>query len=56
MSDYTREPDHEDFLDWAHRHKYFDYKEFYEEFVLPVILDLEKDDYFGTEGFDKRFC
>lgn len=27
----------------------------FEDVVLTVIEDLEDEDYFGTEGFDKRF-
>ena len=54
MGLYTRTPTPEDFLAWAAKHKK-DFEEFYEEFVAPVILDLECEDYFGTEGFDKRF-
>ncbi len=54
MSRYTRDPSPEDFLEWAAKNKGA-FEEFYNEEILPLILDLEQDDYFGTEGFDKRF-
>lgn len=54
MSKYTREPSYKDFQEWSHTDE-CNFKLFYEEFILPLILDLEMDDYFGTEGFDKRF-
>lgn len=30
-------------------------QDIFEEVILMVIEDLEDDDYFGTEGFNKRF-
>lgn len=50
---YTREPDLQDFIEWLQKDP--NSNDFYEEKILPVILELEMDDYFGTEGFDKRF-
>ena len=32
-----------------------DAQDMFEEYILPLIEELEQDDYFGTEGFDKRF-
>lgn len=54
MSKYIRDPSPEDFLEWAANNKNM-FEEFYNKEILPLILDLEQDDYFGTEGFDKRF-
>lgn len=54
MSNYTKDPNKDDFLHWAKENP-TDYYYFYDEYILPLILDLEQDDYFGTEGFDKRF-
>ena len=54
MSKYTQDPSAEDFLEWAKTNANA-FEEFYNEEILPIILDLEQDDYFGTEGFDKRF-
>lgn len=54
MSKYTRSPSYKDFQEWSHKDEH-SFMEFYEEFILPLILDLEQEDYFGTEGFDKRF-
>lgn len=54
MSKYMRNPNPEDFLIWAKENKE-DFEEFYNDEILPLIHDLEQDDYFGTEGFDKRF-
>ena len=55
MSKYTRDPSPEDFLEWAIKNKNM-FEEFYNDEILPLVLDLEQDDYFGTEGFDKRFA
>lgn len=54
MSKYIKDPTPEDFLEWANKNK-DSFEEFYQEEILNLILDLEQDDYFGTEGFDKRF-
>ena len=51
---YIREPDHKDFLKWAEKYP-DEYKEFFYDEILDRLLDAEQDDYFGTEGFDKRF-
>lgn len=29
--------------------------ELFQEYLFPIIEELEQDDYFGTEGFDRRF-
>lgn len=54
ISKYVQDPSAEDFLEWAKTDKNA-FEEFYANEILPLILDLEQDDYFGTEGFDKRF-
>jgi len=51
---YIREPNHEDFLQWAKKNPK-EYGEFFYDEVLDRILKAETEDYFGTEGFDKRF-
>lgn len=55
MTYYTRLPNTDDFLRWVQENPE-DYKKFYKEHILPIILQLEPDEYFGTEGFDKRFA
>lgn len=42
------------FLNWAND-DIETAQEVFEEVIYDIILDLEEDDYFGTEGFDKRF-
>ena len=54
MSKYRKNPTLEDFKEWCETNKELA-QEFYDYYILPRILDLEQDDYFGTEGFDKRF-
>ena len=54
MSKYLSKPTHADFLEWCKNHEE-DFKEFFEEHILDLIVELEHHDYFGTEGFDKRF-
>lgn len=54
MSEYVREPALEDFLDWC-RNNWDLAEEFYDDCILPNILELEQDDYSGTEGFNKRY-
>lgn len=54
MSKYIKDPTPEDFLEWANKNKEV-FVDFYEDQLIHIILDLEQDDYFGTEGFDKRF-
>lgn len=54
MSNYLREPTLEDFLVWC-RNNLGLAEEFYNDCILPNILELEQEDYFGDEGFDKRF-
>ena len=55
MSKYIRDPDHKDFLEWAKKDPEI-WEEFYRDYILEILLDLEQEDYFGTEGFDKRFA
>lgn len=43
------------FLEWA-KERPQDFEEFFCDELLELILTLEQDDYFGTEGFDKRFA
>lgn len=31
-------------------------QDFFDEYILEIIYDLECNDYFGTEGFNKRFA
>ena len=45
----------ERFLKWAKNNPQ-DFEEFFHNELLDLILSLEQDDYFGTEGFDKRFA
>lgn len=48
----------QDFKDWMLKFcktaNEYDWEELFEAFE-PTILELESEDYFGTEGFDKRF-
>lgn len=48
-----KDPTAEDFLEWAINNKEA-FIEFYEDGILDLLLDYEQNDYFGTEGFDKR--
>ena len=45
----------EQFLKWAKNNPQ-DFEELFYDEMLDTILNLEQDDYFGTEGFDKRFA
>ena len=45
----------EKFLEWA-KERPQDFEEFFHDELLDLILSLEMDDYFGTEGFGKRFA
>ena len=45
----------EDFLSWAKDNPEA-FKKLYKEELSELIYDLEADDYFGTEGFNKRFA
>lgn len=54
MSKYTKEPNLDDFKKWMEKDPE-QAQDFFEYFILPEILTLEQDDYFGTEGFDKRY-
>lgn len=46
--------DVEDFREWAMTAEDEDLEDFIED-IKDIILDLEQDDYFGTEGLNKRF-
>ena len=54
MSKYHKEPAMKDLLDWATKHS-DEAEVFWNDELWDLIQDLEMDDYFGTEGFDKRF-
>ena len=45
----------EKFLEWAKK-RAEEFNDFFHDELLDLILTLEQDDYFGTEGFDKRFA
>ena len=45
----------ERFLKWA-KNSPRDFEELFYDELLDTILILEQDDYFGTEGFEKRFA
>ena len=51
---YTKEPNHKDFLEWIKKEP-DTYEMFFYDCILDCILREEQCDYFGTEGFDKRF-
>jgi len=54
MSKYTREPTFKEFIEWCKDNEELA-ERFFEDHIIFGILELEQDDYFGTEGFDKRF-
>lgn len=41
--------------DWFARASDEEIEEFLEDGLLELIEDFEQEDYFGTEGFNKRF-
>lgn len=43
------------FLNWA-KDRPQDFENFFNDEIKDLIEYLEQDDYFGTEGFDKRFA
>ena len=45
----------EEFLAWANKNNQ-DYKKFFDNEIRDLVIMLEQDDYFGTEGFAKRFA
>lgn len=45
----------EQFLAWANKNPQ-DWEEFFNNELRDLVYMLEQDDYFGTEGFDKRFA
>lgn len=52
---YVKDPDFEDFKAWLLKEPKLA-RSFYHDFILDTILELEEDDYFGTEGFDKWYA
>lgn len=54
MSKYTREPTPDEFLNWVQNNKE-DWEVFYYDFMLESLHEAEVEDFFGTEGFDKRY-
>lgn len=57
MSGWMRDITAEDFRKWVATASTDDLETFFDEADLKsVIEDLEQDDFFGTEGFDKRFA
>lgn len=46
----------EDFLEWAKENPE-DFANFYSEYGIQYdVKEAEQDDFFGTEGFNKRFA
>lgn len=43
------------YLRWANKYVE-EFEDQFEEIILPIIDELEENDYFGTEGFNKRFA
>ena len=43
------------YLRWANKYVE-EFEDDFEEIILPIIDELEEQDYFGTEGFNKRFA
>jgi len=43
------------FLRWANNNEE-EFNDFFEDYLVAIIEELEQDDYFGTEGFNKRFA
>lgn len=54
MSKYRKEPTMKDFIEWATKNP-DEAERFWNDELWGIIQDLEMYDYFGTEGFDKRF-
>lgn len=49
----SKDPD--DYLVWANNNVE-DFEHDFDEFIYDIIDELEQDDYFGTDGFNKRFA
>lgn len=49
------EIDPDDFVDWVVEYPH-QFNRLFREHLLNLLLELEADDYFGTEGFNKRFA
>lgn len=49
------EKDADYYLRWANKYVE-EFEEEFENLILPIVEELEEDDYFGTEGFNKRFA
>jgi len=54
MSNYTRDPTAEEFLTWIKENPE-DWEMFYTDYVIDRVYQAEAEDFFGTEGFDKRY-
>lgn len=46
----------EDVKEYFNRASLSEIKEFLEDGLLDLIVELELHDYFGTEGFNRRFA
>ena len=53
MNDELPSPQH--FLEWANKNPE-EFQEFYYSYIEEWVGLAEEQDYFGTEGFDKRFA
>ena len=67
MNKYLRQPTHVDFIEWVKQSGSVTkdggnngdeiiLKDLFDNYFWPIMEDLEQDDYFGTEGWDKRFA
>lgn len=45
-----------DFLEWAKKNPLDFYDLYYFYHMVDVVKDAEESDFFGTEGFNKRFA
>lgn len=54
MNKYLRSPTAKEFLDWAKKNPE-DWEMFFADYVLDRVFQAEAEDFFGTEGFDKRY-
>lgn len=58
FDDYLQEEIKQDadvYLRWANRYVE-EFESDFDEFIVGVVDELEQSDYFGTEGFNKRFA
>jgi hypothetical protein len=55
MGKWVRDITPRDFLEWANKHKE-EFEDFWHQSeMLELVEEAESEDFFGTEGFDKRF-